>query len=93
MGTVPLQNVEMAIAEMRRCVTELDLRGIEIASNVNGKDYHAAEFAPFFKAAEELGTLLFIHPLGFTQPGSDGGVLFQQSDRQSVGIHSAQWGT
>ncbi len=68
MGTVPLQNVEMAIAEMRRCVRELDLRGIEIGSNIDGKDYSAEEFRPFFSAAEELGVLLFLHPLGFTQP-------------------------
>ena len=67
LGTVPLQSVDMAVVEMRRCVRDLDLRGIEISSNVNGKDLHAAEFRPFFAAAEELGVLLFIHPLGFTQ--------------------------
>jgi len=66
MGTVPLQDVRLAIEEMRRCVRELDLRGIEIAANVNGKDFHVEEFRPFFAAAEELGILLFIHPLGFT---------------------------
>ena len=66
MGTVPLQNVPMAIDEMRRCVRDLDLRGIEINSNVNGKDLHAEELRPFFAAAEELGVLLFIHPLGFS---------------------------
>ncbi len=66
MGTVPLQNVEMAVAEMQRCVRDLDLRGIEISSNVNGRDLHGEEFRPFFAAAEELGVLLFLHPLGFT---------------------------
>ena len=66
MGTVPLQDVGMAIAEMRRCVTDLDLRGIEISSNVAGRDLHAPELRPFFAAAEELGILLFLHPLGFT---------------------------
>lgn len=66
MGTVPLQNVEMAIAEMQRCVRELDLRGIEISSNVNGTDLHAEQFRPFWAAAEELGVLIFLHPLGFT---------------------------
>ena len=66
MGTVPLQNGQMAIEEMRRCVRDLDLRGIEINSNVNGRDLHAEELRPFFAAAEELGVLLFIHPLGFT---------------------------
>ena len=66
MGTVPLQNVEMAVAEMRRCVAELDLRGIEISSNVNGRELAEDAFRPFFAAAEELGVLVFIHPLGFT---------------------------
>lgn len=66
MGTVPLQDVDAAIAEMRRCVVDLDLRGIEISSNINGRDLHDPEFRPFFAAAEELGILLFLHPLGFT---------------------------
>ena len=66
MGTVPLQNTQMAIEEMRRCVKELDLRGIEINSHVNGRELAEDEFRPFFAAAEELGVLLFLHPLGFT---------------------------
>ncbi|MFC3579158.1 amidohydrolase family protein [Sphingomonas hylomeconis] len=66
MGTVPLQDVDQAIIEMRRCVSKLDLRGIEISSNVNGRDLHDPVFRPFFAAAEELGVLLFLHPLGFT---------------------------
>ncbi|WP_404478050.1 amidohydrolase family protein [Novosphingobium sp. BL-52-GroH] len=67
MGTVPLQNAELAVAEMKRCVGELDLRGIEVSSNVNGRDLHDAALRPFWAAAEELGILIFIHPLGFTQ--------------------------
>lgn len=66
MGTVPLQNVEMAVAELRRCVGELGFRGIEISSNVNGRELADPEFRPFFAAAEELGVLVFMHPLGFT---------------------------
>jgi aminocarboxymuconate-semialdehyde decarboxylase len=67
MGTVPLQDARLAVEEMKRCVGELDLRGIEISSNVNGKDLHAEELRPFWAAAEELGVLVFIHPLGFTE--------------------------
>ena len=66
MGTVPLQDVPMAVAEMRRCVGELGLRGIEISSNVNGRELAEEAFRPFFAAAEELGILVFLHPLGFT---------------------------
>ena len=67
MGTVPLQSPELAIAEMRRCVRDLDLRGIEIATNIGGTDLADEAYRPFFAAAEELGILLFLHPLGFTQ--------------------------
>lgn len=66
MGTVPLQNTEMAVAEMRRCVEELGLRGIEIGSNVDGEELAHPSRRAFFAAAEELGVLLFLHPLGFT---------------------------
>lgn len=66
MGTVPLQDVGMAITEMRRCVHELDLRGIEISSNVNGRELAEDQFRPFWAAAEELGVLVFMHPLGFS---------------------------
>lgn len=65
-GTVPLQNVEMAVAEMKRCVKDCGMRGIEIGTSVMGAELADPKFHPFFKAAEDLGVLLFIHPLGFT---------------------------
>jgi len=65
LGTVPLQAPELAIAELRRCVKQLDLRGVEICTNVNGKDLSDPSLRPFFAAAEELGILVFIHPIGF----------------------------
>lgn len=67
MGTVPLQEPELAVAEMRRCVRDLDLRGIEIGSHVNGVELADPRFQPFFAAAEELGVLLFMHPLAITE--------------------------
>jgi len=66
MGLVPLQVPELAVLEMKRCVKELGLRGIEIPSHVNGRELSAPEFRPVLAAAEELGVLLFLHPLGFT---------------------------
>lgn len=66
MGIVPLQAPELAIAEMKRCTKELGLRGIEISSHVNGRELSDSDFRPVFAAAEEMGILLFLHPLGFT---------------------------
>lgn len=61
-GTVPLQDTELAIREMERCVKELKMPGLEIGSNVNGLNLSDKQFFPFYKAAEELGCALFVHP-------------------------------
>jgi aminocarboxymuconate-semialdehyde decarboxylase len=65
MGTVPLQAPELAVTELKRLVGELDLRGVEICTNVNGKDLSDPALRPFFAAAEALGIVVFIHPMGF----------------------------
>ncbi len=62
LGTVPLQDVDMAIKEMDRCKSELKMPGLEIGSNVNGKNLGEKEFFPFFEAAEQMGCSLFVHP-------------------------------
>ncbi len=38
LGTIPLQDPEKAIIEMQRCIKELGLAGIQIGSNINGKN-------------------------------------------------------
>jgi aminocarboxymuconate-semialdehyde decarboxylase len=62
LGTVPLQDVDLAIKEMERCVKELKMPGLEIGSNINGKNLSDKEFFPFYKAAEEWNCSLFVHP-------------------------------
>lgn len=61
-GTVPLQDIELAIGEMERCVQELKMPGLEIGSNINGINLSDKRFFPFYKRAEELGCALFVHP-------------------------------
>jgi aminocarboxymuconate-semialdehyde decarboxylase len=68
LGTVPLQNPAEAILELKRCKAELGFRGVEIGTNVAGRDFDDPDLAPFFAAAEELDMLLFLHPMGFTEP-------------------------
>ena len=69
LGTVPLQNADMAVAELERCVNKLGLRGVEINPNVNGIDLTDPKLKldKFFAKVQELGVVLFMHPLGFTQ--------------------------
>ena len=64
MATVPLQDGQMAAAELERAVKKLGFRGVEISTNVNGKELTRAGLEPFFAKAEELGAVVFIHPAG-----------------------------
>jgi len=61
-GTVPLQDIDLAIREMERCVKELNMPGLEIGSNINGLNLSDKKFFPFYAAAEKLGCALFVHP-------------------------------
>lgn len=60
LGAVPLQDIDMAVAELSR-VKELGLQGIETMTNVNGKSLGDAEFRPFLKEVEALGLAIFVH--------------------------------
>ena len=62
LGTVPLQDVELSIREMERCVQELKMPGLEIGTNINGMNLNDPILLPFYEAAEKLGCALFIHP-------------------------------
>jgi len=62
LGTIPMQNTDLAIAEMDRCVNELNFPGIEMGSNINGLNLSEAQFTPIFEHAEKIGCSLFIHP-------------------------------
>lgn len=61
-GTVPMQDIDLAIKEMERCISELKMPGLEIGSNINGINLSDPQFFPFYKRAEELGCSLFVHP-------------------------------
>jgi aminocarboxymuconate-semialdehyde decarboxylase len=62
LGTVPLQDPQLAIGEMERCVKELGMDGVQIGSHVNDWNLNAPELFPFFEAAERLDACVFIHP-------------------------------
>ena len=62
LGTVPMQDPELAILELRRLVLDLKLSGVQIGTNINGENLGDPKYFEFFQEAERLGAALFIHP-------------------------------
>jgi len=62
LGTVPLQDPQLAIQELERCMKELGMAGVQIGSHVNDWNLSAPELFPFFQAAADLGAAVFVHP-------------------------------
>jgi len=65
LGAVALQHPDLAVQQMKRAVSELNMRGFMITGSVNGEELASPRFHPFWAAAEELGTVVFIHPRNF----------------------------
>jgi aminocarboxymuconate-semialdehyde decarboxylase len=63
---IPMQNVKAAIDELERSVTQLGLVGAMIDDKVNGRTYDEPAFLPLWRAAEQMGALMFIHQDGAT---------------------------
>lgn len=74
-GAVPLQAPDVAAAELERCTRELGFAGVEIgtvigAARADGSGVVGAgptelwdpALEPFWAAAEDLGTTVFLHP-------------------------------
>jgi aminocarboxymuconate-semialdehyde decarboxylase len=62
LGSVALQHPSLAVEQMEEGVKNLGMRGFAIGGSVNGDDLSAPKFHPFWAKAEELQTLIFIHP-------------------------------
>jgi aminocarboxymuconate-semialdehyde decarboxylase len=67
LGAVPMTDGVEAAKELERCRKQLGFTGVQILTNVAGKELSDPAFAPFWQKAEELGALVMIHPNGFTE--------------------------
>jgi len=68
LGTVPLQDPDLAARELERCVRELGLRGVEIGTHAGAWNLDAPELFPFFARAAELSAAVFVHPWDMLAP-------------------------
>ena len=63
LGSVPLQDPDLAARELERLMSQGIFRGVEIGTNIDGVVIGHPRFEPFFDTAERLGAAIFVHPL------------------------------
>ena len=63
-ATAALQHPELAAEQLEHAVKKLGFRGVGVGGSVAGEDLANPRFHPFWKKCEELGVLVFLHPLG-----------------------------
>jgi aminocarboxymuconate-semialdehyde decarboxylase len=63
LGAVPLQDLDLAIAELEYVVKVLGFPGVEVGSNINGIAIGDPRLDPFFEACEALGAAVFVHAI------------------------------
>ena len=68
LGTIPLQDADLAIAELERCVSQLGLAGVQIGTHVGDRDLDDPAIEAVLAAAEALGAAVFVHPWDMLAP-------------------------
>src|ERR1700732_741756 len=63
-ATVALQHPDLAVEQLQYAIKTLGLRGLSVGGSVAGQELADPKFHPVWAKAEELGILIFMHPLG-----------------------------
>jgi len=63
-ATAALQHPELAAEQVEYAVKRLGFRGVGVGGSVAGEELANPRFHPFWAKCEELGVLVFMHPLG-----------------------------
>lgn len=62
LGTLPMQDPELAVRELERCMNQLGMVGVQIGTHINEWNLDAPQVFEVFEAAESLGASIFVHP-------------------------------
>jgi predicted TIM-barrel fold metal-dependent hydrolase len=63
-ASLALQHPDLAVQQLETAMKKQGLRGAAIGASVADTDFSDPKFHPVWAKAEELGAVLFIHPLG-----------------------------
>ncbi len=59
---LPMNNMEAALKETDRAISDLGFRGIYVHSNINGKPLDSEEFLPLYEKMAQYNLPIYIHP-------------------------------
>ncbi|MDH3247505.1 MAG: amidohydrolase family protein [Acidimicrobiia bacterium] len=62
-GTVPLQDVTAAVNELDHAIRGFGMKGVELATTVDGRFIDEAGLDDFWAAAQDLGAFIVLHPM------------------------------
>ncbi len=65
LANVPLQDADAATAELEYCIKTLGFRGVEIGTNIAGREVSRG-LDKFWAKVQALDVMVFMHPNGFT---------------------------
>jgi len=63
LAILPMQAPELALKELERCAKLPGIRGIYVATNINGADLDEKRFWDIYAKTEELGWTMYLHPV------------------------------
>ena len=63
MAMLPMQAPALAVEEAKRAAKLPGIRGVYMATHVNGKNLDEKEFWPVYEQCEKLGLPIFLHPV------------------------------
>ena len=86
-ATLPMQAPKAAADELERAITKLGLKGMQIGSNINGKNLDEPEFEPVWQVANAAQRLLHGASEQRRRHRPAAELLSQQPDRQSARHH------
>ena len=67
LANLPLQDVDLALQELKRVVDDYGFKGVQVGSNINGKNLGDESLFPFWEQIRERDLFVFSHglsPLG-----------------------------
>jgi aminocarboxymuconate-semialdehyde decarboxylase len=64
LAAVALQHPELAVTQLEHAIKKLGLRGVEISTSAGGRELADPALDCFWAKAQELGAVVFLHPLG-----------------------------